>query len=654
MSDSNSKIQSNFLEHNLRDTGREEEPHVVNPDTLPSTSKEANDQYLLGYWYLRRRQYALALNAYQRALERDPDCAAIHHSLGFAYYKEGEFESARAAFQKAISLNPLNANYHYVFGHLQQDDEAWDEAIYEFSRTIELAPSYVEAWYDRGLLYDKRGEFEKACDNFKQVIELKPDFEAARHNLGVLYIKRQMWAAAKQVFEEIHTIAPKDADAHYHLAEVYMNLSGDTARAIDSFKRAIQRDLNHLDARFGLGILYAKNRYDRPDYRQQAIDQFLEIIKQSDILQDFNLLDQLFFILGSLYDDQPEDADLAIAAYRAGLEHSPSAPVRNNLGLLYLQQNQPEHAAEEFRQAIQLDPDYEAPYYNLAKLYFYERDEEFSKDLQQWLARHPQKAAPMITKLSISLMDVARAEAYQSLYSRLHRVKNLISVGGVQLRSILRHSDNTPDLHNKLNQIFAQHEDSYDEMVSLLQALRREASVFGLVNVNKILELLLTELEPVFKSKRIECHQELAPHLPSAKGDSSQLKEAFHNLIINAIDAMKDGGFLKLQTIYQPEPPQLQISFIDTGVGIPDALQNKIFQPGYSLKQNGSGFGLNIVQQTVRDHKGRIEWDSKHGCGATFMIYLPVDPEAAPIKTNLQMRPILYEAHHDLAFEELV
>jgi len=662
MSNSDSSVKSNFLEHELRNAlpGSSKDGSARAPSAFasPPKSKEARDQYALGNWYLQGREYAKAINAYKRALELDADCAAIDHSLGFAYYKEGDFELARDALQKAIELNPMNATYRYVLGQLLEDwselEGAWEEAIRQFTRTLELDASYIEAWYNRGLLYDKLGELEKACEDFKQVIARMPTFHAARHNLGVLYIKRQQWDEAKQVFEEILKIDPREPDAHYHLAEVYLNQSGDMDGAIHSLQYAIERDAEHLDARFELGLLYAKGRYHRPDYRQKAIDQFMELIKRNNELQTFDGLDRVFFILGSLYDDDPKDADLAIYAYKAGLEYKPLPQARNNLGLLYLQKGLIEQAAEEFRGAIQLAPDYEAPYHNLAKLYFYEQDEEILKDLQRWLDAYPQTAGRMIFQLTLSLMDVARAEAYQSLYSRLHRVKNLISATGAQLRSTLRHTDATSELHCTLSQIFTRHEESYNEMVALLQTLRMDKPVLGLIDINKILDTLLRNLEPVLKAKGIEYQSVLDPRLPSVKGDSSQLKEAFHNLIINAVEAMEGGGFLQIKTAYQPEPSQIQITFIDTGIGIPYEARSHIFRPGYTLKQHGSGFGLNIVQRIVRDHWGRIELNSEEGHGTTFMIYLPVDMEAAPVKTDLQMRPVFYEARHDLVFEELV
>ena len=664
MSNAKPAVKSHFQGHELHETSpdpnEETEAYVSTTESALPTSKEARDQYALGNWYLEptQRQYSLAINAYKRALELDPDCAAVYHSLGFAYYKEGEFDLARDALQKAIELNPLNANYHYVFGQLLEDwtelEGAWDRAIGEFTRTIELNPSHIEAWYNRGLLYEKLGDLEKACDDFKQVVSREPTFHAARHNLGVLYIKQQQWEDAERVFEEILEVEPREPDAHYHLAEIYLNRYSDVNRAIDCLQCAIERDPEHLDARFELGLLYAKHRYTRPEFRQQAIDQFIELIKRNNELQTFESLDQVFFVLGSLYDDHPEDADLAIYAYKAGLEHAPSPQAQNNLGLLYLQKNMVDKAAEAFKQAIQLYPDYESPYHNLAKLYFYERDEEILKDLQAWLAAEPQTAARIIFHLTLSLMDVARGEAYQSLYSHLHRVKNLISATGGQLRLASRRAVPDSELHTSLNQILTQHEECYNEMVALLQQLRTEEPVFGLIDINRILDTLLRNLMPVLEAKEIDCQQIFDTRLPSVKGDSSQLKEAFNNLIINAVDAMEGGGFLQIKTAYLPESSQIQISFIDTGVGIPYEVRDQLYQPGYTLKRHGSGFGLNIVQRTVRDHRGRTELHSEEGHGTTFSIYLPVDLEATPIQTNLQMRPIFYESPHELGFEELV
>ena len=80
---------------------------------------------------------------------------------------------------------------------------------------------------------------------------------------------------------------PNNSDAYYHLADVHLKLSESANLAIDSLHRAIQRDTDQLDARFALGLLYAKNRYDRPAYRQKAINQFLELIASNRGITNF-------------------------------------------------------------------------------------------------------------------------------------------------------------------------------------------------------------------------------------------------------------------------------------------------------------------------------------------------------------------------------
>ena len=89
-------------------------------------------------------------------------------------------------------------------------------------------------------------------------------------------------------------------------------------------------------------------------------------------------------------------------------------------------------------------------------------------------------------------------------------------------------------------------------MVALLQQLRTEEPVFGLIDINRILDTLLRNLMPVLEAKEIDCQQIFDTRLPSVKGDSSQLKEAFNNLITNAVDAMEGGVFSRLKLpIYQ-------------------------------------------------------------------------------------------------------
>jgi len=110
--------------------------------------------------------------------------------------------------------------------------------------------------------------------------------------------------------------------------------------------------------------------------------------------------------------------------------------------------------------------------------------------------------------------------------------------------------------------------------------------------------------------------------LPRILGDRTQLQQAFYNVVRNAVQAMRSGGILRVQTA--ADDAQISISFTDTGPGIPADRIGRIFEPYYTTKETGSGLGLMIVQRIVREHGGAIEVESHAGRGTTFRIKLPV------------------------------
>jgi nitrogen-specific signal transduction histidine kinase len=138
--------------------------------------------------------------------------------------------------------------------------------------------------------------------------------------------------------------------------------------------------------------------------------------------------------------------------------------------------------------------------------------------------------------------------------------------------------------------------------------------------------------------------------------DPGQLSSALLNLAINARDAMPNGGKLTLETqnaVFDesdagPDGDMLpgnyvMIAFSDTGVGIPKAIRDKIFEPFFSTKEagKGTGLGLSMVYGFVKQSKGQVKIYSEEGHGSTFRIYLPraaVDPSAEPVEIGPEAR----------------
>jgi len=122
-------------------------------------------------------------------------------------------------------------------------------------------------------------------------------------------------------------------------------------------------------------------------------------------------------------------------------------------------------------------------------------------------------------------------------------------------------------------------------------------------------------------ARKIQAHADLDSSLPPIPADSDQLGRALRNLVLNAMDAMPEGGTLSVRT--RAGESGVRIEVADSGQGLTSEECERLFTPYYTTKQHGTGLGLAIVQSVVSDHHGRISVTSEPGRGATFVLDLP-------------------------------
>jgi signal transduction histidine kinase len=167
---------------------------------------------------------------------------------------------------------------------------------------------------------------------------------------------------------------------------------------------------------------------------------------------------------------------------------------------------------------------------------------------------------------------------------------------------------------------------------SLLGFARATKSKKERVDVNRVLEDLFKILEFQPAAKSVNLIKKLAPDLRLIRADSGQIRQVFLNIILNAIQAMPDGGELDVSTRrWMSEAAEgVEITIRDTGTGIPKDDIKDIFQPFFTTKEEGTGLGLAISYGIIKEHNGIIEVESKVGQGTTFRIFLPegTPPEA--------------------------
>ena len=140
--------------------------------------------------------------------------------------------------------------------------------------------------------------------------------------------------------------------------------------------------------------------------------------------------------------------------------------------------------------------------------------------------------------------------------------------------------------------------------------------------MNGIIQEILTLLKGEATRYSVAMHTQLAAELPKITADRVQLQQVFMNLMLNAIEAMKDsGGELTVKSALQG---QLQFSVSDMGVGLPAEKKDQVFSAFFTTKEQGSGMGLAISRSIVESHGGRLWATTNDGRGATFHFALPI------------------------------
>ena len=165
----------------------------------------------------------------------------------------------------------------------------------------------------------------------------------------------------------------------------------------------------------------------------------------------------------------------------------------------------------------------------------------------------------------------------------------------------------------------------------LLGFVRKKKPEQKTMNIQGLLGATLDFLAPQIQKKGVEVVINIPANVPAVMGDGDQLQQVFLNLLLNAIQAMPDGGTLRLSASSKRiskegldgEREYVEVSVEDTGIGMErDILQN-IFNPFFTTKDTGTGLGLMVIHGIVQDHDGWIEVESEVGKGSAFKVYFP-------------------------------
>lgn len=503
---------------------------------------------------------------------------------------------------------------------------------------------------DAALLADDLAAAQAA---YESALGTDGDDVRALHNLGVVAYRQGVWDVAQAHFGSCLEHDAQRADVHFQwgLCAVKLGQEKDAERA---FLKAIECDGAHFRARFQLALLYARGAAPGSADRQMAVAQLEAIVLACEDGAEFASLDRVCFLLASLLDDFPNYNKRAIDVYRRGLEVDPLfAPGHNNLGVLLMKTGQTLPALGEFKIAIQLEPDYMLPYGNFARLLFnHMSSAQMAQEFGNITEEFGVQAPSILSRLSLELIDLGRAQVYESLYTHGHRIKNLMGLSGSRMNRTLRKLPSDASGLTDLKEIAQEQEEVYHQWVDYLRSMKQEAMSLTLVNVVALIERAVTSIQPREGQKEVTFAAE--NKVPQVKADGAMLSEAVTNLALNAIDAVPDDGRVVIQVGVDGERNSVYIEVEDNGPGIPEDLQRHIFDPGFSTREHGNGYGLSICSRIVAAHRGTLRLISQEGAGAVFRIDLPIDFEISSEEDSIGLQRTSAEASRDPIAEEFV
>jgi two-component system NtrC family sensor kinase len=211
-----------------------------------------------------------------------------------------------------------------------------------------------------------------------------------------------------------------------------------------------------------------------------------------------------------------------------------------------------------------------------------------------------------------------------------HEVKNplAIIIQGVEYLKSTVESDET--LHDVVERIKKSAFRADNIIRGLLSFTRQMPIKVEDVDVVSLIEETLTFVEHQINLKHIKIVKQYGPSLPDIKADTNQMKQVFLNILLNSLEAMEDGGSIRISaetTQDEKKHGYLQITMDDSGCGISEGKLEKIFDPFYTTKDTpgNSGLGLSVTKGIIDKHHGRIRIESQENSGTRVIIRLPVE-----------------------------
>jgi PAS domain S-box-containing protein len=212
-----------------------------------------------------------------------------------------------------------------------------------------------------------------------------------------------------------------------------------------------------------------------------------------------------------------------------------------------------------------------------------------------------------------------------------HEVNTPLAVISNYIQMLAKQLPSGDPRHQLIEKVVKQTFRASEIVNNLLNFSRTGAAEFTEVNLNSVVEEVLTLVAHPFRTAQVKVNRNLQQELPSVLGSNNKLQQVFLNLFLNARDAMPSGGIVEIRTA--AHNGSVEVEIIDSGGGIPRENLNRIFDPFFTTKSSGrgTGLGLSVSYGIVKEHAGKVDVRSTPGKGTSFRLEFPVARKAVHV-----------------------